>query len=240
MFAMVTFLNSSTYAATLGQNLYAPEEGWKRYDDSNELIKYEGEWLKYSNGENLSNGYAHATESLDASVSFAFKGTQVRILSDNFTNKSKKIAITIDGTTEYFSENSMTYGQTLVYEKNGLSNNIHNVVIKLDQADGYLSLDGIDINEDGYLVDGQPTPKPEEPQGNRAILVVTMTTGLEKEFDLSMKEVIDFIDWYEAKQAGSGRASYAIDKHDNNKGPFKSRKDYILFDRVLTFEVSEY
>jgi hypothetical protein len=35
-------------------------------------------------------------------------------------------------------------------------------------------------------------------------------------------------------------ASYAIDKHDNNKEPFKSRKDYILFDRVLTFEVSEY
>lgn len=60
------------------------------------------------------------------------------------------------------------------------------------------------------------------------------------EFDLSMKEVNDFIDWYEAKQAGSGKASYAIDKHDNNKGPFKSRKDYILFDRVLTFEVSEY
>lgn len=61
-----------------------------------------------------------------------------------------------------------------------------------------------------------------------------------QEFDLSMKEVNDFIDWYEAKQAGSGKASYAIDKHDINKGPFKSRKDYILFDRVLTFEVSEY
>ncbi|MEK3788131.1 hypothetical protein [Paenibacillus sp. FSL K6-1230] len=81
---------------------------------------------------------------------------------------------------------------------------------------------------------------PEQPSGNRAILVVTMTTGLEKEFDLSMKEVNDFIAWYEAKQAGSGKASYAINKHDNNKGPFSSRKDYILYDRVLTFEVSEY
>lgn len=59
------------------------------------------------------------------------------------------------------------------------------------------------------------------------------------EFDLSMKEVNDFIDWYEAKQAGSGKASYAMNKHDNKKGPL-SRKDYILFDRVLTFEVSEY
>ena len=85
----------------------------------------------------------------------------------------------------------------------------------------------------------QPS-EPEQPSGNRAIMVVTMTTGLEKEFDLSMKEVNDFISWYEAKQAGSGKASYAIDKHENNKGPFSSRKDYILYDRVLTFEVSEY
>ncbi|MFD1464082.1 discoidin domain-containing protein [Paenibacillus farraposensis] len=81
---------------------------------------------------------------------------------------------------------------------------------------------------------------PEQPSGDRAILVVTMTTGLEKEFDLSMKEVNDFISWYEGKQAGSGSASYAINKHDNNKGPFSSRKDYMLYDRILTFEVSEY
>ncbi|WP_244310766.1 fibronectin type III domain-containing protein [Paenibacillus ottowii] len=86
---------------------------------------------------------------------------------------------------------------------------------------------------------GEPT-NPQSPSGNRAILVVTMTTGLEKEFDLSIKEVNDFIAWYEGKQAGSGSASYAINKHDNNKGPFSSRKDYMLYDRILTFEVSEY
>ncbi len=85
----------------------------------------------------------------------------------------------------------------------------------------------------------EPNPEPET-TSNHAILVVTMTTGLEKEYDLSIQEVNSFIDWYETKQAGIGKASYAIDKHNNNKGPFKSRKDYILFDRVLTFEVSEY
>ncbi len=87
---------------------------------------------------------------------------------------------------------------------------------------------------------GGSQPDPEPTTGERAILVVTMTTGLEKEFDLSMKEVKDFISWYESKQAGSGSASYAINKHDNNKGPFSSRKDYMLYDRILTFEVSEY
>ncbi|TQR99098.1 fibronectin type III domain-containing protein [Paenibacillus ottowii] len=87
---------------------------------------------------------------------------------------------------------------------------------------------------------GDSQTDPEQPTGNRAILVVTMTTGLEKEFDLSMKEVNDFIAWYNSKQAGSGSASYAVNKHDNNKGPFSSRKDYMLYDRILTFEVSEY
>lgn len=67
-----------------------------------------------------------------------------------------------------------------------------------------------------------------------------MDTGLEKEFDLSMKEINSFISWYEAKQAGSGTASYAIDKHNNNKGPFSNRKDYVIFNKILTFEVSEY
>ncbi|WP_235441355.1 hypothetical protein [Paenibacillus sp. IHB B 3415] len=85
-----------------------------------------------------------------------------------------------------------------------------------------------------------PTPTPEPATGNRAILVVTMNTGLEKEFELSMTEVNAFISWYENKQDGTGTASYAINKHNNNKGPFSSRKDYVIFDKILTFEVSEY
>ncbi|MEK3683255.1 hypothetical protein [Paenibacillus sp. FSL R10-2736] len=86
----------------------------------------------------------------------------------------------------------------------------------------------------------EPTPTPEQPTGDRAIMVVTMNTGLEKEFDLSMTEVNAFIAWYENKQSGSGTASYAIDKHDNNKGPFTNRKDYVIFDKILTFSVDEY
>lgn len=81
---------------------------------------------------------------------------------------------------------------------------------------------------------------PEQPKGNRAILTVTMTTGLEKEFDLSMEEVNSFISWYENKNAGVGTTSYAINKHNNNKGPFTSRKDYVIYDKILTFEVNEY
>lgn len=330
LFVMVTFLNSSSYAATLGQNLYTPEVGWKRYDDTHKFIKYHGSWLIFKDGIKLYNGAIHQTTDTDAYISFSFKGTQLRILSDNWDTKTKRAVISIDGNVEYFSEHSKVAGQTLVYEKKALTNAIHEVMIKLESDDGHLNLDAIDINEDGMFVDNeasiklnatgnnsqatlnwdqvqdaesytvrygtesgkyteivtatkdaygnfvipgltngtkyyfivsakvngvdseysneasatpqgggsQPDPKPTT--GERVILVVTMTTGLEKEFDLSMKEVNDFISWYEGKQAGSGSASYAINKHDNNKGPFSGRKDYMLFDRILTFEVSEY
>ncbi|MEK4196117.1 hypothetical protein NYE59_23770 [Paenibacillus sp. FSL L8-0323] len=86
----------------------------------------------------------------------------------------------------------------------------------------------------------KPTATPEQPSGDRAILTVTLINGSEKEYDLPMSEVEAFINWYDARDAGRGPGSYAIDKHSNNKGPFSKRKDYVVFDKILTFEVSEY
>jgi hypothetical protein len=85
----------------------------------------------------------------------------------------------------------------------------------------------------------EPT-EPSQPTGDRAILTVTMDNGFDKEFDLSKKELNAFIAWYDAKDAGRGPSFFSIDKHNNNKGPFSSRKDYVIFNKILTFEVSEY
>ncbi|TKH43258.1 hypothetical protein C1I60_16215 [Paenibacillus terrae] len=60
------------------------------------------------------------------------------------------------------------------------------------------------------------------------------------QFDLSKKELSAFIAWYDAKDAGRGASFFAIDKHNNNKGPFSNRKDYVIFNKILTFEVSKY
>lgn len=84
-------------------------------------------------------------------------------------------------------------------------------------------------------------PKPPvNPVGERAIFVITLNNGTEKEYDLSMEEVQQFINWYEGRAAGTGPVTFAINKHDNNKGPFKQRQDYIVFDKIITFEVNEY
>ncbi|WP_415663159.1 Kelch repeat-containing protein, partial [Saccharibacillus brassicae] len=85
----------------------------------------------------------------------------------------------------------------------------------------------------------QPS-NPTIPLGDRAILVVTMINGLEKEYDLPMSEIEAFTSWYDAKDAGKGPARFVIDKHSNNKGPFSKRTDSVIFNNILTFEVSEY
>jgi fibronectin type 3 domain-containing protein len=79
----------------------------------------------------------------------------------------------------------------------------------------------------------------EEIAQGRAILTITMTNDLEKEYDLPMAEVNDFIDWYDAKDAGAGPAKYKFIK-TWNKGPFKARAEYVVFDKILTFNVDEY
>lgn len=86
----------------------------------------------------------------------------------------------------------------------------------------------------------EPNPEPSpEPTGDKALLVIKMISGLEKEFELTASEVQDFIDWYNGRADGQGKETYMFDK-DFNKGPFTSRKDYVAFSKIQSFEVMEY
>ncbi|RAV22231.1 Kelch repeat-containing protein [Paenibacillus contaminans] len=73
----------------------------------------------------------------------------------------------------------------------------------------------------------------------RAILTITLMNGIEKEYDLSMAEVNAFTSWYDAKADGTGPARYTLDD-PHAKGPFKARKDNIIFDKIITFDIDEY
>jgi hypothetical protein len=318
--ALIGFPSVSN-AAAVGDQLTAPEAGWERYDDSHSHIVRKGTWSNVK-GAAYFGGSTYYSSTAGDTIIFSFKGTKLRIIAQTAGTYPNNVPVLIDGVPETFSINSAsTNNFIMVYEKLGLEDKPHEVVITVPAGEKNIHIDAIDIDESGYLINsilsesvltatvettninlkwttdlgatgynvkraitsdgpfetiatsvigstysdvsvipgityyyvvtaknavGESAPSnvvsatiPITDDG-RAILVVTLTTGLEKEYDLSMQEVNAFIDWYEAKQAGSGTASYAIDKHDNNKGPFKSRKDYILFDRILTFEVSEY
>lgn len=91
--------------------------------------------------------------------------------------------------------------------------------------------------------DPEPTTPPKDDATNEdgdALLIITMVNGLQKEYDLSMKEINAFLSWYKKRDAGEGPGFYEIDEHDNNKGPFESKKDYVVFNNILMFEVNKY
>ncbi|MCG1026399.1 fibronectin type III domain-containing protein [Dehalobacter sp.] len=73
----------------------------------------------------------------------------------------------------------------------------------------------------------------------RALLVVTMVNGTEKEYDLTMTQVNSFINWYDGRAEGTGSNYYIMNKNFN-LGPFQNRKDYLVFDKIMNFEVMEY
>ncbi|MEF3301825.1 fibronectin type III domain-containing protein [Paenibacillus sp. GYB003] len=75
---------------------------------------------------------------------------------------------------------------------------------------------------------------------DRAMLVVTLADRVTKEYDLPLQEADAFVAWYAQRSGGSGPSVYALDRHDNNRGPFASRTDYIRFDSIVSFEVNAY
>lgn len=243
-FLLVFSFGTSAFAATVGQSLSSPENGWNRFDDNNSKFIFIGEWKTNNNGSHAFYGGGVKYTSGEASVKFRFQGTKLRIIAQNYISRTDKVQVKIDNeiVDTYSIKSSNTTDQALIYEKIGLDDKAHNVeLINLNPQAEFL-FDAIDI--DGELLDPTiPTPDPEpqpEPTGDRALLTVTMTTGLIKEFDLNMSEVNDFLNWYDAKENGSGPAKYGINKHNNNKGPFTKRMDYVVFKNILSFEVDEY
>ncbi|RAV22235.1 Kelch repeat-containing protein [Paenibacillus contaminans] len=127
------------------------------------------------------------------------------------------IATGVTGTT--YTDTAVTNGTTYYY------------VITAVNAGG----ESANSNEASATPNAPVNP---EPTG-RAILTITLVNGIEREYDLSMTEVNAFTAWYDAKADGTGPARYTLDD-PHAKGPFKSRKDNIIFDKIITFDIDEY
>jgi hypothetical protein len=155
MIVMVAFCTVS-FAATVGTQLASPEDGWQRIDDTNSKILYDGTWSIYTN-----SGFWGGTDKYslvtDSTIKFKFYGTKLRIIGQYHSTASKNTRITIDGVVYNYSEYSSTIGTSagvkyLVYEKTGLEQNVHSVVITVTNTDT-TRFDAIDIDDTGYLID---------------------------------------------------------------------------------------
>ncbi|WP_240521083.1 hypothetical protein [Bacillus cereus] len=135
----------------VGDVLLQPEDGWKRFDDSDSLIKYSGTWTISTPDDSGYNRTVHWTGRTSAgivSATFAFYGTSLRIIG-LMTEYYQKGIITIDGIT-----NDINFNRTgvtkcaLLYEELNLVEGKHIVTISGEK----INLDAIDIDNKGYLV----------------------------------------------------------------------------------------
>ncbi len=149
--------------ATLGEQLTAPETGWKRYDDTDSNISYIGSWTRNTgaDGKSLYNGtQIGSTVSASGSIVFNFTGGKLRIIQQIYTNRSQSIQVTIDGIVcGTYSEYGNQKYQVLLYEINNLSDGEHWCEIK-NISSGYFGLDAIDIDEKGELKPYSPIAAP--------------------------------------------------------------------------------
>lgn len=144
--------------AVVGQQLTAPEAGWKRYDDRHPAIKYfnnNGEWTSISASAHYSSHAMRANKGKNSKFQFLFIGTKVMLIIYADSAYSKKIRVSIDGTDEFFDATVANGYQIVGYIKEGLPNTRHFVEVQVVETGtsstvDYI-IDAIDIDDTGRL-----------------------------------------------------------------------------------------
>ncbi|QDP99412.1 Ig domain-containing protein [Lysinibacillus fusiformis] len=328
-FSLDTFYESKAVAATIGQQLLQPEEGWKRFNNDYKSFKYSSNMITHTDSKAFQGDHrlVPSTNPGNGSLEFKFKGTQFRIISLKIRNgnafASSNVKVNIDGITQTYNpiNSDDTFGyQILLYEKTGLEDVVHSVEIYTDD-NKVLVIDAIDIDVDGEIyppdtivesleinketldltvgssesliatilpenatnknkviqwtssdpeiasVDSngnvigkkagkvtitatntdesnlsattEVTVKEAEIDANRAILRLTTTTKDIHEYDLSITEIEQFMNWLDGREIGQGKPYYKFNLNVTT-GNIVSRTEYIMYDKIVSFTVDEY
>lgn len=75
--------------------------------------------------------------------------------------------------------------------------------------------------------------------GTRAVLRLTMTTKDIHEYDLSLSEIDQFMNWLDGREVGQGKPYYKF-KLNVTIGNIVSRTEYIMYDKIVSFTVDDY
>jgi len=138
--------------------------------------------------------------------------------------------------TSYVIKRSETQGGPYTTIASGVTSTTYHDTSVVNRTTYYYVV--IAVNSGGESgASNEAAATPEAP--SRALLTIYLTNGQVKEYDLSSAELESFMTWYDTRAAGSGPARYAFTKNWN-KGPFKVRKEYVVFDKIVNFDVDEY
>lgn len=148
--------------AAVGQQLTNPESGWVRYDDSDVMFKYEGDWVLSEPIAGTYKGKWSKTRYLSpgarlASFTVYFKGTDLRLIGARWSTCSEFIKIYIDdvyhGTISQLGNELV---QVLSFEITNLDYGKHKVSF-VNQTTSYLVVDAIDVK--GEILNANVSPK---------------------------------------------------------------------------------
>lgn len=144
--------------ATVGQTLATPETGWRRYDDTDSRIKYDGIGVRKTGTGYYNSTMSYIQVDTIGKIIFKFYGTKFRILSDRYTEDRSStilLSVYVDGVlsgtyTTYGAQNKII----LHHEISNLSLGFHKVEIVCNELNSgaLLTLDAIDIDSNGYLL----------------------------------------------------------------------------------------
>lgn len=142
-------------AATVGEQLLQPEDGWKRYDDNDSNITYNGDWI-YASDSSCYNGYGHYSPNFytgNESVKFNCYSSRLRVISIQYPNYASNYKILIDNKEYVFSLNGNDIRQDIALDLQ-FDKGIHSIEIFCGTDGNYqrLYIDAIDIDSDGYLL----------------------------------------------------------------------------------------
>ena len=98
-------------------------------------------------------------------------------------------------------------------------------------------MESTNSNEVSVITSDEPSNPVHE--GNYSTLIISMTNGDDKVYNLSLVDLDNFLNWYDSKSDGTGKAYYVFTKTESI-APYVSIKDYISFDKISSFEVKEY
>jgi uncharacterized protein YjdB len=134
-------------AATVGQELNAPESGWKRYDDRDEYLKYTTPIRQEYSGYMNTLSYTGK-----GNLTFKFKGTKIMIGTlKHSQHAGYQISIDDVKYPDVPTYSSSTQYQIITFIKTNLTDDIHSVTIS-NMSTVFFALDFIDIDSTGYLV----------------------------------------------------------------------------------------
>ncbi|WP_312560198.1 fibronectin type III domain-containing protein [Anaerospora sp.] len=138
--------------ATVGQQLSAPEAGWKRYEQNVSQISYVGsKWTNTSS--HGSGGSSKYTSKTGDYAEFIVYGTKFRIISTGLEYYTGTATVYIDNVAMGTYSTASTDSPVLVFEKTNLTLKDHHVKLVATDVDGIhlMMVDAFDIDDIGEL-----------------------------------------------------------------------------------------